>query len=218
MSYIFGIENGLLINYHWGKRVNNFEVGDLVKNPTMVWSTSEDVKCLELPVYGRGDYRSPMIELEFENGSRTTDFIYKSHNIYDGKPKLNGLPAKYVEDEKETQTLEIVMYDELENIELILLYSAFSSGEISRSIKLKNKSEKKIKIKRILSASVDFYDDKFETITLQGAWARERRIERSRLFHGAKTVSSCRGASSHNKNPFMALVRPHTTETQGHML
>lgn len=215
VSYIIGIEDGIPMTYYWGKALCNANIKDFVSTGCMVWSHPIDTKCPELPVYGAGDYRSPMLEIEFENGSRVVDFKYKSHKIYSGKPTLNGLPATYVEDDSEAETLEISIYDELEKVEAVLIYSIFQSGAISRSIKLANHNETKVIINRILSASVDFIDNNFETITLQGAWAREAHIERTPLFHGAKTISSCRGGSSHNKNPFMALVRPHTTEQQG---
>ena len=215
VSYIIGLEDGVPMTYYWGKALCNAYIKDFVKTGCMVWSQPIDTKCPELSAYGAGDFRSPMLEIEFENGSRVVDFKYKSYKVYRGKPKLSGLPATYVEDDSEAETLEISLYDELEKIEAVLMYSIFQSGAISRSLKIKNNNSKNIKVNRILSASVDFVDNNFETITLQGAWARETHIERTPLFHGAKTISSCRGGSSHNKNPFMALVRPHTTEQQG---
>lgn len=215
MSYIFGIEEGVPQMYYWGKTVEVSDLKGLMSQGGMGWSTQADTQLLEMPVYGTGDYRSPMLEIEFADGSGVTEFRYQSHRIYDGKPKLNGLPATYTEQEKEAQTLEIVLYDALKKTEAVLLYSVFENGALARSIRLKNNSSEPLKMKRILSASVDFYDDDFETLTLHGSWARERHVERGKLFHGKKSISSSRGASSHHKNPFLALVRPYTTEQQG---
>lgn len=47
----------------------------------------------EYPVYGAGDMRYPAIEVQQENGSRISEFIYQGHRIYKGKPELEGLPA-----------------------------------------------------------------------------------------------------------------------------
>ena len=47
----------------------------------------------EYPTFGCGDMRFPAYEIERENGSHVVEFVYKEHKIYDGKPKLEGLPA-----------------------------------------------------------------------------------------------------------------------------
>ena len=61
----------------------------------------------EYPSYGTGDMRYPAYEILQKNGSRISEFVYKEHQIYQGKPKLSGLPATYVEKETEATTLEI---------------------------------------------------------------------------------------------------------------
>ena len=61
----------------------------------------------EYPVYGAGDMRYPAIEVQQENGSRISEFIYQGHRIYKGKPELEGLPATYVEQDDEADTLEL---------------------------------------------------------------------------------------------------------------
>jgi alpha-galactosidase len=50
---------------------------------------------------------------------------------------------------------------------------------------------------------------------LPGAWSRERHVERSPLGHYRHVVESRRGASSHQENPFLALLAPDTDETHG---
>ena len=215
MSYIFGIEDGVPQMYYWGKRVAVSDLRGLMHQTGMGWSTQADTQLLEMPVYGTGDYRSPMLEIEFADGSGVTEFRYQSHRIYDGKPRLSGLPATYTEKDTEAQTLELVLCDKLKNAEAVLLYSVFENGALTRSLRLKNNGQEPLKIKRIFSASVDFYEDDFESVTLQGSWARERHVDRSRLFYGKKSIASSRGGSSHHKNPFLALVRPYTTEQQG---
>src|SRR5690606_29446427 len=52
-------------------------------------------------------------------------------------------------------------------------------------------------------------------INLPGAHERERDIERLPLRRGIQSIGSLRGSSSHQQNPFLALVRPETTETTG---
>ena len=43
-------------------------------------------------------------------------------------------------------------------------------------------------------------------INLSGVWSRERRVITRHLAHGIQSVASKRGSSSHNHNPFVALV------------
>ena len=65
----------------------------------------------EYPPANRGDYRQPAFDLEREDGSRVFDFRYCTHRIYDGKAGIPGLPAIYVENRNEAQTLEIDLRD-----------------------------------------------------------------------------------------------------------
>lgn len=54
-------------------------------------------------------------------------FKYRSSKIYAGKPLLKGLPATYVEDDSEADTLEFELYDELQKVSVTLLYTAFNN-------------------------------------------------------------------------------------------
>ena len=215
-SYVIKNENGLLVNYYWGKKIPNEDLDYSQWKGYVVWSNNNDVKSWEMPVYGKGDYKSPALELEFADGSRLCELKYVSHRIFDGKPALEGLPSSYCETSDNVSTLEITAEDFLTKTVCKLYYTAFYDYDaLTRHAVICNNSDKNIVINRMLSASVDFFDTDFELITLEGAWARERHIERNKLMHGIQTVSSVRGGSSHNKNPFGALVRPYTTENSG---
>ncbi len=62
-----------------------------------------------------------------------------SHEITDGKPELAGLPATYVEEPEEAQTLCLRLKDEVTGIVLELLYSIFSGkGILARSARFIN--------------------------------------------------------------------------------
>lgn len=47
------------------------------------------------------------------NGSRIISFNYQGHTIISGKPKLDKLPATYVESPDEATTLLITLYDNI---------------------------------------------------------------------------------------------------------
>ena len=52
-------------------------------------------------------------------------------------------------------------------------------------------------------------------LQLDGSWARERHITKRKVEKGIQAITSTRGESSAEHNPFLALKRPDTTEMQG---
>ncbi len=167
----------------------------------------------EYPCYGTGDYRNPAFQLELSDGSRITNFVYKSHEIFDGKNPLKGLPHIHGDD---IESLEITLHDEKINCDLILNYSIFKNEPgIVRSAKFINHSDESVKILSAMSSSIDFYDSDYQMMSLDGSWARERHVHTRKLTSGVQSVSSARGASSAQHNPFIALKRESTTENAG---
>ena len=70
-------------------------------------------------------------------------------------------------------------------------------------------------LNRALSFSVDLPNDQFELLQLSGAWARERYVHKRELVPGMQAIESRRGSSSHNNNPFFALLANGATEDHG---
>ncbi|SER89878.1 alpha-galactosidase [Gracilibacillus ureilyticus] len=226
-SYILHVlENDQLGQLYYGKKIRHknsfehlFEKGDRPNTPYLkegdMTFTLEQTK-QEYPSYGTTDFREPAFQILQENGSRITDFKYESHRIFQGKPKLDGLPATYVEDGDNTETLEITLYDEVIDAKLILLYSVFEEQDaIARSARFTNNGNGKLNLTRAMSANIDLLDSDYEMIQLSGAWARERHVKTRKLETGIQNISSTRGTSSVHQNPFLALKRPHTNEFHG---
>ena len=170
----------------------------------------------EYPTFGCGDMRFPAYEIERENGSHVVEFVYKEHKIYNGKPKLEGLPATYVESDDEAQTLELVLEDTSINTRIVLLYTIYEAFPvIARSVRLECDSDEKITLLSAMSACVDLPDKDYEMIDLAGVWARERHVRRHKLDYGIQSIYSMRGCSSYQFNPFLALARENADEFQG---
>lgn len=170
----------------------------------------------EYPSYGTGDYREPAFEVRFQDGSGVTDLKYLKHSIYAGKPQLQGLPATYTETEGEAETLEIVLKDEHSGLTAILSYTVFHDVDaITRSVRLENAGSEPITLERVLSASVHFPDADYDMLQLSGAWARERHIYKRPLVPGIQRVDSKRGSSSHQQNPFIAIMSKGAGEDTG---
>lgn len=170
----------------------------------------------EYPSYGTTDFRMPAVEILQPNGSRLTNFTYVSHKIYQGKPKLSGLPATYTEEAKEADTLEILLRDEILQVEMTLLYTIFNEeNAIARSVRFDHRGQEDYQITTAMSMSLDLPDMDYEWIQFSGAWARERHVKTRKLCQGIQSVGSTRGMSGHMHNPFVVLKRPSADEFQG---
>lgn len=218
-------EEGYLAHVYYGNKVPDEDLTYLLRLDESPFTPATndrdrasfmDTLPFEYPCFGLGDYRESAFKIMDADGMSTSDLRYVSHKMYEGKPKLEGLPATFATEESGCSTLKITMYDKYADIEVVLIYTAFDKLDvITRSAVITNKSEKPFKITRALSACVDFDTDKMDMITLNGSWARERAVERCRLHHGKQLVDSCRGESSHQNNPFVALCDNNADEDKG---
>ncbi len=226
-SYVLGIlREKHLLHLYYGKKIDeytriedNLPVYDEPNwrgNDIEGLSYSTDILPMEYPCYGSADLRTPAFHAEYENGSAVTFLEYTSHRIYGGKKKLKGLPSTYVESDKEAQTLEITLRDKLTGLEVELSYTVFAEYDaIAKSVYIRNNGNKRINVKSVLSSTTYLFDKEFEFVHLEGAWARERHIQKRPLVNGTMLIDSKRVSSSHYHSPFLALARPHTTENQG---
>ena len=230
ISYIICVlSNGHIGNLYFGKKIHDREdFSYLIESKQRPMTACvyegnrkyslEHLK-LEYPVYGTSDYRNPAVEILQENGSRISEFKYISHEITDGKPELAGLPATYVEEPEEAQTLCLRLKDEVTGIVLELLYSIFSGkGILARSARFINEGIAPVHLLNAMSLSLDLPDSDYVWMQFSGVWARERHIIERKLEQGIQAVGSIRGNSSHEHNPFIVLRRPSTTETSGEVM
>lgn len=224
-SYVFGvIDEGFLVHGYFGKKIEDGDLTYLLRLEENPWvpktnmrdmGTFMDMTAFEYPCHGRGDYREPCLMVMDDEGMTTTDLRYVSHKTYKGKPALEGLPATFA-NENEAETLEVTCIDKHTGLEAVLVYTVFENLDVvTRSVRLKNTGKAPLNVKRVLSMCVDFDNDGYDLITLNGSWARERCIERSKLHHGKQGVDSVKGESSHQNNPFMALVSHNADEDMG---
>lgn len=226
-SYIFKIgENGILEHEYFGEAIADYRGGrnypriDRSFSPNFSDAQdrlySLDTVLQEYPGYGSGDYRTPAHLIRHENGSTVTDFRYQGYEISSGKPRIPGLPSTYTEAIEEAETLCITLYDEQEKLALELSYTVYRDRPIlTRTTAFKNLSTKTHFLEKAASLSLDFPFQELEAITLNGTWGRERMVERETIRRGNKIFDSKRGSSSHQMNPFVALVHPETTEYSG---
>lgn len=226
MSYLFQVvKGGYLAHLYWGRAIRSCNADSVLQYHNRPFSAnpdpadpafSLDTLAQEFPGYGHTDLREPAYQVQLENGSTVTDLRYTGHRILPGKPKLEGLPATYVERPEEANTLEVELADPVADLQVVLSYTVYEAYNVlTRSARFINKGTRDLRLLRALSMSIDLPDSEFDLLHLYGAWARERQIERRPLIQGSQSVESRRGASSHQHNPFMALLRKDATEDYG---
>ncbi len=227
-TYALGVTTeGHLQHWHWGATIAPTRLDELRPRLYRAFAPnvagiddatlSFDTLPAEYPFAGTGDFRVPAIEVEHADGTRVLRLRYHAHRIFAGKPRLPGLPATYTEVDAEADTLEIELADELEAIRVTLSYTAFAGHDaIARSARIGNAGPHPCRVLGALSASVDLGERAgWRWLHLAGAWARERCLVEASLRPGLQSIESRRGASSHQHNPFFALLAPDASEEHG---
>lgn len=230
ISYIIKAdEQGTLLGLYFGKAVPDREdfgyLVELAHRPTSTCRINGDLHYSlehlrqEYPEYGTGDYRTPAIAVRQPNGSDMVDLTYDGYRVRAGKPKLEGLPATYVEDEDDAATLSIDLVDKLIGLTVTLNYTVFADKPaVSRSVVIGNGGTEALSVERAMSLSVDLPDSDYDMTEFTGAWARERHPHTQHLHHGTQRIESLRNASGHFANPVAAFARPGTTEERGEVI
>ncbi len=220
-AYAFSLEQGrYLVHRHYGKK--NAELPPVEKTFRIDFApyrTHEDftwwpdMYAQEVSFFGSGDFRAAAWKIRNADGISATEFEYKSHKVFLGKPDLNGLPTA---DGSGVKTLDVVLWDSLNELELHLYYTVyFDCDVIARSALLKNKGKRDVKIEKSMTLTLDLPHMNFDMITLDGYYRSERTLHRHRLHHGVQSVCSRRGTTSHQANPFTALCSVGATEDKG---
>ena len=229
-SYIIQVyEENYLLNLYYGAFIPDCFVPDRDKRtPNASFSPanpvigehgfSPDTAPMEFGTSGAGDFRISALEIRNSNGDSVTDIRYCGYKIYDGKKEIPQMPSSYVNSDSEAQTLEIYAKDSVTGASVTLYYSVFPKYDIiARRIRVTNESRNKMRIERAFSLCLDLPDMDYDMISLYGAHAKERNIERRPLAHGIQGIGSRRGASSHTQNPFMALAQKGANEEHGNV-
>ncbi len=227
-SYIMKVaKDRYLAHVYWGKKIKTPDMENAQINSWVSFGAAPDSRDKsysldyirqEYPTGCQTDYRMPALEALFADGSRAVELIYDSYRITAGKPKLKGLPATYVEDDAEADTLEITLVDALKKMRVVLMYTAYHELDvITRSVRIVNESADRIVLEKAFSMSLDFETSKYDLIQLPGAWGRERHMERTSLRSGLQSIQSRRGASSHQMNPFFVLADRDANEEYGNV-
>lgn len=226
-SYVIQIYQGMYpMHVYWGGRVRSGGLGWYLETPYRRRERIESGAAgtaqftreywpFEYPSYGTSDFRPPAFQVREAEGFGAADLRFSGYRILKGKPKLPGLPAIYVESEEEAETLELELRDEKTGLILVLVYNVLEGYDvITRHVRFEGGRETQV-LEAAYSMSLDFKCAPDSMIQLSGTALRERHLVRRDLEYGTTSIESTRGISSHQQNPFLALVNHDTTETSG---
>lgn len=219
------LESGHLALVYFGERLPDTDLSYVIteiKRASYLADTDgiKDFKLEQIPLvypaFGNPDMRMPAHQESYPDGSCLSDFRYHYHEFSTEKEPLEGLPFAQ---HKEQQVLRIVLQDKLTKNELLLQITAFVKQDVfTQSVKYTNHLKEPIFLHSLMSLNIDFLTDKFDLLTLGGAWGRENQLSRRPIHQGFQGIDSKRGASGHGQNPFMALTAPETTEDSGQVI
>ncbi|MCD8085126.1 MAG: alpha-galactosidase [Clostridiales bacterium] len=177
--------------------------------------TSLDTMPQEYTGCNTGDFRVNCLTVSGAEGAYGAEFRYVSHAILPGKYAVEGMPSAFA-GEGEAETLVITLADTVTGLELELYYGVFEERDvITRAARLRNAGENALTLERAASLCLDFPFGDWDLLHFQGRHNMERQVVRAPITGGIQTVSSRRGASSHQHNPFVILAGRDATEDQG---
>lgn len=179
------------------------------------WGYSLEDMRLEMSSYGKGDLRDPFVDIVFEDGSSTCDFVFEKYVIDDAEPYSDTLPVSYSESGR-CEHLCVTMKEKVKGVRLHLHYYVYEDCDcICRMSVLENTSDSGIVLRKLMSNQLDFDLPGYVFTSFGGAWAREMQKSSVLLGRGKHVSSSRSGESSHRANPFVMLHPADTTEDHG---
>lgn len=226
ISYLMQVtEEGILAHLHFGSAISHPEYFQS-SHKRVLRSLSPEFQDThqfslhdlpqEYPVFGSSDYRQPALHARNKDGNSIFDFRYRGSKKLESKPALTGLPSAR---EGDSETLEIELHDNLHKVSVFLYYTIYQDYDVvTRSARIVNQSSDTLNLEQIFSTCLDLQQEEYEVLHFGGSWAREFGEKRHAIPDGRFTIDSSRGTSSAQHHPFVAVMDPATTETQGQVI
>lgn len=227
-SYLMKVTRyGNLLHLYYGKKIPDENLDFLLKfqdrgfspNPNEAGNDrtfSLDFLQQEFSTDGKGDYRSPSIEVINGDGSSIFSGKMAGYKIYRGKYCIKGMPSLRAASGDTVDTLEVRLEDRESGAAVILGYSVFEEKNvITRTARFVNGGKQSLRLKKLMSVTLDYRDSDFDLIYFSGRHVMEREFNRIPVQSGIHSIGSSRGTSSHQFNPFGIICRKNTSEDWG---
>lgn len=218
-SYVMRVtETGFLQHLYYGGKIANDDVayfktvGDVTApHDEINMDLAFDGMLGEYGFYAHGDFRDPTAVFERADGATMSRLRYKSYTVFEGAPKFTGPHVRTGD-----KTLSVTLKDDFSDVEVELLYTVCDDSDVLvRNAVVKNVGGSVVNIEKAFSFRLDLPNGEYSLMRLAGTWGRERCPEVAPIAHGITRLQTLRGASSHNTNPFAAIMRPDCTENGG---
>lgn len=226
-TYAFRVmDSGQLEHLYYGRKItledassitekHAFGPGNTVAYDQSHLEFSLEDCCLEMSSYGKGDIREPFIEVVHQDGSYTSDFLFDSVVITNGKEAFRTLPGSYGTKE-DVEHLCVILKDRNYDLTLELHYYVYEKADIiTRSSKLINHSQDNIWLNRLMSTQLDLDRAGYVFTTFNGGWVREMYRHDTTVVAGKVVNASYTGSSSSRANPFVMVSVQDTSEESG---
>lgn len=225
ISYVMEVVDGrYLVHRYFGKSIRRYRGMGVPRYFKRGYSTehecgqeyvSFDDFPFEYPLRGHGDFRIPAFAVTQENGLTYSDLIFQSVKVWDGKPRIEGLPSLYA-GSREAKTVEIICADPKIGLKVTLYYTVIGEiGAVIRHQKIENTGDQVLYLQNVQSFSLELPAREYDFLSLYGTHAKEGNRDRFRLHHGIQRIESVRGSSSPQHQPFFALMGPDASEEKG---
>ena len=151
---------------------------------------------------GMGDSREKSLIIDNVDGTNVNRFEFYKANVIKGGIEFSDMPYA----RNGSETLELILKDEVANLTLILYYTIFSDSDvIAVCSKLINNNKESVFIKKIASVQCDLPDNKWLVSTYDGTWCAERQRHQTLVTAGTFTIDSKICSSSPMHNPFFTV-------------
>ena len=218
---MFVNDAGYLQNLHYGGKIGREDIAYLIENTGKpfapdLFDPNSDMNFDEMPgeytFFGRGDYREPSAIIEREDGAAMSRFRYDSYEIHGGAHEIEDMPHV----RGGGHTLVVKLRDDFSGAEIILNYIVIGDSDVLvRNAEIKNAGKATVTLKKAFSFCASLPAEHYNIMRLEGRWAAERSPEVTSLGKGTVRLQSLRGASSHQTNPFAAVMKKDCSETGG---
>ena len=236
IAYIMHInEYGMLVKLYFGKSINGFNYGQIESIQNIYGDTysffdtySKKEHCnpnldpfsilSEVPSNLRNDKREPLVIINHSDNSSVTDFRYVEHEIFYGRPTLEGLPHARLE-HANAQTLHVTLKDVKDEVYLHCYYTILKDlNVIIRHNEIVSKTHNEIKINRLFSQSLDLPSVDYTLISLHGAYASDKLLEETEPTHNKIVIEDVSGGKGFNNSAVYMLKQKDATLDDGEVI
>lgn len=208
---------GYLETVYFGKEVNVYDYDQIRNDVTRsitYWDVNKgecvyedgfkfDAAPLELSSHALSDKRQSAIVLKRADGSYESNFIYRSHKIYQGINPIDG-PHAHGDN---AETVEFLLKEATSEVYVKLSITIYLDKDIIvKNLAIENLGEE-VKLLRAHSMQLALTSMDYSLVHFNGRWGRERGYSESPLHDGTQMVSTNLGRSSHIENPFCYLKK-----------